>query len=154
MIRLDVGDALPLDAPDGAYYEVRIYPNRSAYLRAVRRRNRLVGDNSSGRDLQATTFHERRVNVMTGEVHPCAGAIYVHQDMLDGEILTHESLHAALDLYRRRHRHIANFGRNETDAEVRREEELALSTGRMAQAIADELWQRGVWTRANARKVA
>jgi len=133
---------------DGRGYEVRVYPTRRAYLAACRRRRPAEEHRSS----HASCFHDRVVHVdAAGEREdPVLGAIYVHAEMLDGEIVTHETFHAALDLYRRRHRGVANLGRNLNDGSVEREEELALSVGRLSQAVADALYEHGVW----GRKVA
>jgi hypothetical protein len=130
---------------DGLKYEVRVYPHRRAYLRACHRRR---GDEHH-RTSQASTFHDHRVWVgSTGRVirtSPVRGAIYLHCGILDGEIVTHESLHACLNLYRARHRGSGNLGRNQTSADAEREEMFVLATGRMAQQIADELWKRKLW---------
>lgn len=148
MIRFEINDQL-----DERTYEVRVYPDRHAYLAACRRHRADEEHHNS----HATTFHER-VIVLEPDgrewERPCIGRIYMHEEMLDGEIVTHESIHAALNLYRRRHRGVASFGRNYTDAEIAKEEELALSAGRLGQMIADKMWETKVWKRPSAKKVA
>lgn len=141
MIRFLIDDA----HEDGRRYEVRVYPNRRAYLAACRRRR----PSEQHRSSHATCFHEQVIHLgRDGEREdPVVGVIYAHQEMLDGEIVSHECTHAALDLYRHRQRGAANLGRNKTDLEVKREEKFALSVGRLSQQIADALWERKVWTR-------
>lgn len=136
---------------DGRAYEVRVYPTRAAYLRACLRRE----PGRSHFQSHATCFHLRRITIFADgdEVEsPIVGAIYVHEEMLDGEIISHECTHAALDLFRLRHRGVAALGRNESDVSSEREEELALSIGRLGQAIADKMWELKVWTRPSAKK--
>jgi len=131
-------------ADDGRSYEVRVYQDRRAYLRAIRRR---WGDEDN-RDSHATTFHERRWSIGPdgSEVEsPIVGLICLHAEMVDAEVISHEATHAALRLWRIRHRGTANLGHNVTDRETEREEELACSIGRLTQAIAEELWARKVW---------
>jgi len=138
---------------DGRAYEVRVYPHRGAYLRACNRRDPSTSHFTS----HATTFHERRIFVsgVRGGMEfesPILGAIYLHEEMLDGEIVSHEATHAALDLFRRRHDGSGDVGANQTDDDAKVEEELALSVGRLVADLAHQLWKRKVWTRASAAK--
>lgn len=133
---------------DGLAYEVRIYSTRRLYLAAVNRREAHF---SEARDnfSQATTFNDRRWWILEGgrEVQsPIVGAIYLHSELLDAQIVTHECVHAALNLYRRRHRGVAALGRNLEPTSCGHEEEVALSAGRLGVAIADQCWEHRVWT--------
>src|SRR3990172_747515 len=98
MIRFLISDRL-----DERSYEVRVYSTRPLYLRACSRRRPDETHHTS----HATCFHDRRTRVGADAPEreaPVQGAIYLHEEMLDGEICSHEATHAALNLYRRRHR--------------------------------------------------
>jgi hypothetical protein len=143
--RFEIGDKL-----DGFVYEVRVYPTRAAYLRAYRGfrpRDRTRADS------HAATVHFRLTDSADGtEDDAKVGMILVHEAILDAEIVSHEATHAALNLWRRRHGS-GDLGMNRRRADVEREEELALSIGRLSQAIADSLWELGCWTRPDGRGV-
>lgn len=147
MIRFVISDRV-----DDYTYEVRVYATRRLYLRACARRRPEEEHHTS----QATCFHDRSITIKPdgSEIeHPVQGAIYLHQEMLDGEIVSHEATHAALNLYRKRHRGTAAFGRNLNDDPAdHREEELALSVGRMGQDIADQLWDHRLWDAPKRKK--
>jgi len=128
----------PLIPEDGRCYEVRVYPNRAAYLRAASAH----GLRESYANSHAVTFHEKRYLVDADGREtptPIVGSIYVHRDLLDGEIVAHEAVHAGLNLFRLRHHGSGNIGSNQTESSELKEEELALSIGRLTQEIADKL---------------
>lgn len=140
---------------DGLAYEVRIYPTKRLYRAAVNRRERHFSDKKDNFS-QATTFNDTSWWILpdgrevTG---PIKGAIYLHSELLDGEIVTHECVHAALNLFRQRNRGVAALGRNDGEPSHTREEQVALSAGRLGQAIADKLWDLKAWSNPKKRKL-
>ncbi len=148
MLRFVVDDG----HPDGRGYEVRVYRTRALYLRACSRRRPDEVHHTS----QATTFNERVLDLVDGRwiERPVIGAIYVHEGLLDAEIVSHEATHAALNLYRRRHRGTVTLGNNQEGVSAARDEEVCHSVGRLTDAIGTRLWDEGIWGPARAKRKA
>lgn len=129
------------DGRDDWLVVLRIYPSRRSYLAACRRLR--PDPESPHRNGWATTFNESRVGIAPdgSETYHTACFVYLDATMLDADVASHEAFHAAMQLYRLRHRGSGNFARAVGDAE----EEAAYSAGRIAQGIADAAWDGGIW---------
>lgn len=147
MIRCRIDD----EHEDGRYFEARLYPSKRLMHAATRRlEHRAGGDESLAPDVQAAVLHQHKETydaaTDTWILDTFAGFIMLHANAAPAEYLAHEATHAAIALYRERHRGSArSLARSDTPKDVANEEQLAWSVGKLTRQLVNFMHDAGVW---------
>lgn len=133
---------------DGWYVLVTVYPTRGAMHEAYRRWD--MADRSDGafdggwHGLCAVRDYVHVDDDGNETERPYMGRVFLHREALGTTVVVHEMVHAALGLWRRRHR---TFGRTVIGS-MPREEEFAHIVSDLTRMVVDKLYDRGFYEEA------